>query len=381
LPNAAAIGQMDDRLKSRLIGRALEAGFSACGVADASKPWEAGDRLAAFLAAGRQGTMGWLARTLDRRRHPQALWPQAKTAVMLAASYAPPVDPLALVENRTAGLLSVYAARRDYHDVLKGRAKQLAHWLAKETEADVKVFVDTAPLMEKPLAQSAGIGWQGKHTNLVSRQDGSWTFLACILSAAVLSPDPVEADRCGSCRACLDICPTGAFPAPYQLDATRCIAYLTVEHEGSIDAELRPLIGNRVFGCDDCLAVCPWNKFAQTSNDHRLALREDLLSAPLRELAGLDEASFRVRFAGTPVKRTGRTRFMRNVMIAIGNSGDPALMDCVLAALEEKAPLVRGAAVWAARRLLSEERFSSLKKARAGLETDPCVLGEWGIAS
>jgi epoxyqueuosine reductase len=319
--------------------------------------------------------MQWMA--VDRRAHPQALWPEARSAVIVGQSYAPGDDSIALLEHEGKGLVSAYAARRDYHDVVKGKLKQLAQWLAHESGAEVKVFVDTAPLMEKPLAERAGLGWQGKHTNLVSREHGSWLFLGAILSAAALEADAPHADHCGSCRACLDVCPTDAFPAPYQLDARRCLAYLTIEHKGQIPREFRAALGNRVFGCDDCLAVCPWNKFAQDARETRMALREDLRLAPLAALAALDDAAFRERFAGTPVKRTGRDRFVRNVLCAIGNSGDAALASAAQARLGDSSPLVRGMAVWALRRLLDEAAFAALKSSWAPRETDACVAEEW----
>ncbi len=364
---------MEGRIKER--ARAL--GFDAAGVADARAAWEAGARLHEFLGEGRHGDMLWLAETEARRAHPQALWAEAQSAIMVAANYAPEDDALSLLEARRDGLVAAYAARRDYHDVMKGRLKQLAQFVARETAADVKVFVDTAPLMEKPLAQAAGLGWQGKHTNLVSRDFGSWLFLGCVLSAAPLAADAREGDHCGQCRACLDVCPTNAFPAPYQLDARRCIAYLTIEFGGHIPEALRAPIGNRIYGCDDCLAVCPWNKFAQASHDARLAMNRALRMAPLAELAALDDAGFRARFAGTPVKRTGRDRFVRNVLIAIGNSGDAALAPCAESLLGDGSPLVRAMAVWALRRLLDGAAFARLKLAHAG-DSDGAVREEWG---
>ncbi len=363
--------------KVGLAAHARALGFDAVGVADATAGWAGGAQLEAFIALGRHGDMAWLAAEAHRRAHPTHLWPDAKSAVMVGLSYAPPFDPLTLLHNRTHAAVSVYAARRDYHDVIKGRLKELGQWIARETGAGVKVFVDTAPLMEKPLAQRAGVGWQGKHTNLVSRTHGSWLLLGAILTEAVLPADVAEEDHCGSCRACLDVCPTDAFPGPYQLDARRCIAYLTIEHAGPIPTEFRGAIGNRVFGCDDCLAVCPWNKFAAAAADHKLALQEELVAPPLAELAALDDAAFRARFAGTPVKRTGRARVLRNVMIAIGNSGDAALAAAAQARLGDESPLVRGAAVWALRQLLDPSRFARLKQDHADAECDPQVQGEW----
>ncbi len=359
-------------LKSQ--ARAL--GFDAIGVASAEAAWPAGARLREFLDEGRHGDMDWMA-VHNRRKHPQALWPDAKSAVIVGQSYAPADDSIALLQERQSGLVSAYAARRDYHDVVKRKLKQLAQWLARESGAEVKVFVDTAPLMEKPLAERAGLGWQGKHTNLVSREHGSWLFLGAILSAAELEADAPHEDRCGSCRACLDVCPTNAFPAPYQLDARRCLAYLTIEHQGQIPREFREALGNRVFGCDDCLAVCPWNKFAQEARETRMALREDLRLAPLSELAALDDAGFRARFAGTPVKRTGRDRFVRNVLCAMGNARDPALAPGAAALLGDSSPLVRGMAVWALRRLLDADAFQRLKSDWAPREADISVAEEW----
>lgn len=358
-----------------IAAQARALGFDALGVADARAPWAAAAHLEQFLEAGRQADMEWLAS--ERRSHPNALWAEAKSAILVGQSYAPDDDAIALLEEKQSGLVSAYAARRDYHDVIKGKLKQLAQWLAKESGEEVKVFVDTAPLMEKPLAQRAGLGWQGKHTNLVSRTHGSWLFLGAILSAAEIEASEAETDHCGSCRACLDVCPTAAFPAPYQLDARRCLAYLSIEHKDHIPREFRAPMGNRIFGCDDCLAVCPWNKFAQTAREARIAVREDLRLAPLAELAALDDAQFRARFAGTPVKRTGRDRFVRNVLIAIGNSGDATLAPAAEALLRDSSPLVRAMAVWALRRLLDEAAFARLKSAQAPREQDAAVAQEW----
>ncbi len=355
--------------------RARDLGFDAVGVVSADMNWAAGERLSEFLADGRHGDMEWMSR--EARAHPRALWADARNVVMVGQSYAPHDDSIALLQKRARGLVSAYAARRDYHDVIKGKLKDLAQWLANETNAEVKVFVDTAPLMEKPLAERAGLGWQGKHTNLVSREHGSWLFLGAILTAAELTFDTPHEDHCGSCRACLDVCPTNAFPAPYQLDARRCLAYLTIEHKGQIPLEFREALGNRVFGCDDCLAVCPWNKFAQEARETRMSLRDDLRVAPLAELAALDDMQFRARFAGTPVKRTGRDRFVRNVACAIGNSADVALAPAAEALLEDDSPLVRGMAVWALRRLLDEDAFRRLKSERAAREQDTGVAREW----
>lgn len=359
-----------------LRAQASALGFDALGIADARAPWEAGARLSHFLAEGRHGEMAWMALHADRRAHPTALWPEARAAIMVGASYAPQTDPLALLEDRACGAISAYAVRRDYHDVVKSGLKALARWMVDRTGAQVKVFVDTAPLMEKPLAQAAGLGWQGKHTNLVSRTHGSWLFLGAILTDGEWLVTEPETDHCGSCRACLDICPTAAFPAPYQLDARRCLAYLSIEHKGPIPHAFRVPMGNRIFGCDDCLAVCPWNKFAAQTQAAKRGVREDLQAQPLTELAALDDAAFRARFAGTPIKRTGRDRFVRNVMIAVGNSGDPHLASAAEARLDDESPLVRGAAVWALAQL-DPTRFAALKIARADAERDPEVRGEW----
>lgn len=333
-------------------------------------------RLRAWLAAGHHGEMGWMAERVSERADPRSLWAQVRSVVMLGMSYAPDGDPLATLAEPEKATISLYARRRDYHDVIKGKLKSVAGLLAARGGADVKVFVDTAPVMEKPLAQAAGLGWQGKHTVLVSREHGSWLFLGAIYTTAELPADAPEDDHCGSCRRCLAICPTDAFPAPYQLDARRCIAYLTIEHQGHIDAELRPGIGNRVFGCDDCLAVCPWNKFAEAARETRLALRDDLAGRPLAELAGLDEAGFRTLFAGTPVKRTGRDRFVRNVLIAIGNSGRPGLAASARALIDDASPLVRAMAVWALGRLAPAQALALAEPALAG-ERDAGVQREW----
>jgi epoxyqueuosine reductase len=324
--------------------------------------------------------MGWMAETFERRADPRKLMADARSIVVLGLNYGPEADPREALGRRDAGAISVYARHRDYHDVIKGKLKELAAFLAaaaRPEKADVKVFVDTAPLLEKPLAARAGLGWQGKHTNLVSREFGSWLFLGAILTNLGLPPDPAEFDHCGQCRACLDVCPTGAFPAPYQLDARRCISYLTIEHEGPIPRELRPAMGNRIYGCDDCLAVCPWNKFASEGREAKLAARADLNAPPLAELARLNEASFRSLFAGGPIKRIGRARFVRNVMIAIGNSNDRSLANVAVNRLDDDSSLVRGAAVWALARLTSREDFSSFASERLRRETDGAIIEEW----
>jgi epoxyqueuosine reductase len=294
------------------------------------------------------GQMGWMAERMHWRSDPAALWPEARSVIMLAEVYTPDHDPLAVLEERDRAAISVYAQNKDYHDVVKKRLKTVGRWLIDQVEgAEIKVFVDTAPVMEKPLAQAAGLGWQGKHTNLLSRDLGNWFFLGAIFTTVELEPDQAEVSHCGSCTACLDICPTDAFPAPYRLDARRCISYLTIEHKGPVDEDLRPLMGNRIYGCDDCLAVCPWNKFAVAGRDARLAARDDLIAPPLAELAALDDAGFRARFSGSPIKRIGRDRFVRNVAYAIGNSGDAALLPAVSPLLEDADPVVADAAAWA----------------------------------
>jgi epoxyqueuosine reductase len=365
-----------EALRPKIESEARALGFDAIGIASAEQAWPAGARLEQFIAAGRHGDMTWMEH--EPRAHPQKLWPEAKSAILIGINYAPADDSLALTQHKSHGLVSAYAARRDYHDIIKGKLKQLAQYLARETGAEVKVFVDTAPLMEKPLAERAGLGWQGKHTNLVSRQFGSWLFLGAILTAAELDPDKPHDDHCGQCRACLDVCPTNAFPAPYQLDARRCLAYLSIEHKGQIPLEFRAPMGNRIFGCDDCLAACPWNKFAAIAGETRLALKQDLRLAPLAELAALDDAQFRARFAGTPVKRTGRERFVRNVMCAIGNSDDPELIPAARAGLSDSARLVRAMSVWALSRLLEPADFATLRAARLPGEPDAGVRQEWG---
>lgn len=342
---------MADPLKALSL-RAAKLGFTRPHVADLSSfGSQAGEGLNAAISAGHHGSMEWLAETAFRRSHPQNLWPEAKSAVIFGMNYGPESDPMVTLQNPEVGTISVYARGRDYHDLMKGRLKELAGLLARDTGADVKVFVDTAPLMEKPLAMAAGLGWQGKHTNLVSREFGSWLFIGSILSAADLKPTPPELDHCGSCRACLDICPTDAFPAAYKLDARRCISYLTIEHSGPVDEALRSKMGNRIYGCDDCLAVCPWNKFAQIGREAKLAAREDLNAPNLAELAMLGETAFRNRFSGSPIKRIGWARFLRNVLYAIGNSGNPSLQKIAEKHLNNEDKAVADAARWASQRL------------------------------
>ena len=365
-----------EKLKRAVAERALGEGFAVMRVAAADAIPEAPGRLEAWLASGYQGEMGWMEDRREQRADPRRLWGEVRSVVMLGMNYAGDGDPLAMLAHPDKAAISLYARRRDYHDVIKGKLKSVAGLLAARGGADVKVFVDTAPVMEKPLAQAAGLGWQGKHTVLVSREHGSWLLLGAIYTTAELPADAAERDHCGSCRRCLDICPTDAFPAPYQLDARRCIAYLTIEHAGHIDAELRPGIGNRVFGCDDCLAVCPWNKFAEAAQETRLALKDELDGLDLAALARLDDPAFRTLFAGTPVKRTGRDRFLRNVLIAIGNSGRGELAESALPHLADPSPLVRAMAVWALGRL-APERADQLAIAALGSETDPQVRVEW----
>ena len=368
------------RIKAALRERARVLGFDAVGIASPDLPRHVQSAYRQYIAAGRQGDMAWLAREPERRYSPRALWPEAASAIVLGMNYGPDEDPLAILKRRAKGAISVYARHRDYHELIKGRLKQLAGWLHGRCGAKVKVFVDTAPVLEKPLAHAAGIGWQGKHSNLVSRDFGSWLFLGEILTDLELEPDPPEVDHCGSCRACLDVCPTAAFPAPYQLDARRCISYLTIEHRGHIDREFRRAIGNRIYGCDDCLAVCPWNKFASTATEAKLKARDDLRAPALTELARLDDAGFRERFAGSPIKRTGRDRFVRNVMIAIGNSGVLGLAGIAEERLADRSPLVRAMAVWALAELLAPAALAGLAARHRPKEADPEVLLEWQAA-
>ena len=332
--------------------RAKALGFSGYGVVDLTTHAPDNDRwLSEFIAAGYHGTMEWMPQTEKRRAHPLSMWPDAKSAIALGYNYGPDSDPMITLGQAEQGTISVYARHRDYHALIKGKLKELAALLARDTGEDVKVFVDTAPLMEKPLAQAAGLGWQGKHTNLVSREFGSWLFLGIILTAAKLPHNAPEIDHCGSCRACLDICPTNAFPAPYKLDARRCISYLTIEHKGPVAIELREKMGNRIYGCDDCLAVCPWNKYAQVTQDEKLLPREDLNAPKLAELAALTETEFREKFSGSPIKRIGHKRFIRNVLYAIGNSGLPKLISHAQRRINDDDDVVRDAARWAIDRL------------------------------
>ncbi len=364
---------MSSAIREAIRAQALAIGFDAVGFARAELAEQARADLGEFLACGYHGDMGWLAATAARRGDPQTLWPEARTVVVLGLNYAGPDEALADVGPQR-GAISTYARGRDYHDVLKKRLKALARWIVAGWPGELKVFVDTAPVMEKPLAQQAGLGWQGKHTNLVSRGFGSWLFLGEIYLSLALEPDPPEGDHCGACRRCLDACPTAAFPAPYRLDARRCISYLTIEHKGPIPHALRPLIGNRIFGCDDCLAVCPWNKFARRTRDPEFLAREGLTAPRLAELAGLDDAAFRARFAGTAVKRIGRDRFVRNVLIAIGNGmpGDPDLIAAAELRLADASPLVRATAAWAYARLASSADI----RQRIRHDPDPLMQAE-----
>jgi epoxyqueuosine reductase len=369
------------RLADDCKAEALRLGFSVCRIACADAIPQARARLDAFLAEGRHGTMGWMAETVERRGSPRGLWPEVRSVIVLGLDYGPDEDPLGVLAEREAGGISVYARNRDYHDIIKGRLKELGAKLVARAgrlglTGDVKVFVDTAPVMEKPLAAAAGLGWQGKHTNLVSRGFGSWLFLAEIFTTFDLPPDPAETDHCGSCRRCLDACPTGAFVGPYRLDARRCISYLTIEHAGPIPPDLRPAMGNRIYGCDDCLAVCPWNKYAGIAREAKLKARDDLRRPRLGDLARVDDAGFRALFAGSPIKRIGRDRFVRNVLIAIGNSGSPALAEDAARLIADPAPVVRGAAVWALGRLDAVR----LARLRCALDPDPAVEAEWTAA-
>jgi epoxyqueuosine reductase len=377
--NAVPIATSPDatHLVAELRARAKSLGFDAFGIADAGTRPDLAEKLGHALEAGWHGDMEWMAETAERRASPTALWPEARSVIMLGVNYGPESNPLAALAQKSIGNISVYARNRDYHELIKGKLKELAGLLARRSGAEVKVFVDTAPVMEKPLAEAAGLGWQGKHTVLVSREFGSWLFLGAIFTSAELPADAAHAESCGSCTRCLDICPTNAFPAPFQLDARRCLAYLNIEHKGQIPLEFRAAMGNRIYGCDDCLAVCPWNKFARATSEAKLQAREDLKSPALRDLATLDDAGFRSLFAGSPVKRLGHARFLRNVLIALGNSGDPSLAPLAEARLADPEPLIRGAAIWATRRLAEPEAAKTLEQRLAPLEHDAMVKPEW----
>ena len=364
-------------LREALDARAKEAGFDDIGIARADARTDLPGKLGNWLALGRHGQMGWMEETAARRADPLTLWPDAKSVIMLAMNYGPENDPLDLLERRDRAAISVYARNRDYHDLVKKRLKQVARWLAEESGAEVKVFVDTAPVMEKPFAEAAGLGWQGKHTNLVSRKLGSWFFLGAIFTTLAFDTDQRHDDRCGECRRCLDICPTRAFPAPYELDARRCISYLTIENKGHIPREFRKPMGNRIYGCDDCLAVCPWNKFASTAREDAFHAREELEAPLLAELAGFDDAGFRTFFSGSPIKRIGRDRFLRNVLIAIGNSGEADLRPAAWALLDDASPLLRAAAIWALGELGEETALRARASRALESEEDEDVRAEW----
>ncbi|MGO4440012.1 tRNA epoxyqueuosine(34) reductase QueG [Rhizobium sp. RAF56] len=366
-------------LTAFLRGEAAAQGFDLCRVTRPDSTPEARPRLDAFLDEGLHGTMNWMAETRERRGDPRVLWPDVRSIVVLGLNYGPEADPRGILEKPDRAAISVYAQNRDYHDVIKGRLKEIATRFAARSGEDVKVFVDTAPVMEKPLAAAAGMGWQGKHTNLVSRTHGSWLFLGSIFTTADLVADEPEIDHCGSCRACLDACPTDAFPEPYRIDARRCISYLTIEHKGPIDPELRPLIGNRIYGCDDCLAACPWNKFAQAASEMKLVARPDLREPTIASLLALDDAAFRTFFSGSPVKRIGRDRFIRNVLIAAGNSGDRALIDRCRILADDASPVVRAMAVWALSRLMEAGELEDFAANRDD-EEDAGVRAEWRLA-
>ncbi|MDB5612503.1 MAG: queG [Devosia sp.] len=365
-----------DKLVAELKARATALGFDSFGIAPADARPDLPAKLNAALAAGWHGDMEWIEETAERRGSPNGMWPEARSVILLGINYGPETDPLAILGERSLGTISVYARNRDYHEIIKGKLKELAGLLARRSGAEVKVFVDTAPIMEKPLAEAAGLGWQGKHSVLVSREFGSWLFLGAILTSAELPADAPHTESCGTCTRCLDICPTNAFPAPFRLDARRCLAYLTVEHKGPIPLEFRVPMGNRIYGCDDCLAVCPWNKFASISREAKLRARPEFERPQLADLVQLDDDAFRSLFAGSPIKRIGKARFLRNVLIAIGNSRDDTLVPLVEARLSSEDALVRGAAVWALRRL-APQRAEQLSLAYRAQESDSSVLLEW----
>ncbi|MBX4896171.1 tRNA epoxyqueuosine(34) reductase QueG [Rhizobium bangladeshense] len=368
-----------DNLTEFVRAESAAKGFDLCRITRPDAIPDAKQRLGEFIDAGRHGTMEWMAETRERRGDPMTLWSEVRSVVVFGLNYAPDEDPRSILEKPDRAAISVYARNRDYHDVIKGRLKEIATRFAARAGADVKVFVDTAPVMEKPLAAAAGLGWQGKHTNLVSRTHGSWLFLGTMFTTADLAVDTPENDHCGSCRACLDACPTAAFPAPYQIDARRCISYLTIEHKGPIDPDLRVLIGNRIYGCDDCLAACPWNKFASSASEMKLQAREELKEPSIAFLLTLDDAAFRAFFSGSPVKRIGRDRFVRNVLIAAGNSGEKTLIPQCRTLVDDVSPVVRGMAVWALSRLMETGEFSAFAAQRAE-ESDDDVRNEWRLA-
>jgi len=364
------------RLTDFLKAEAADKGFDLCRITGPDSIPEAPARLADFLAAGYHGTMDWMAETEARRADPRVLWSDVRSVVVFAMNYGPEHDPRAVLAMPDRAAISVYAQNRDYHDIIKGRLKEVATRFAARGGADVKVFVDTAPVMEKPLAAAAGLGWQGRHTNLVSRTHGSWLFLGSLFTTADLIRDEPERDHCGSCRACLDACPTDAFPAPYKIDARRCISYLTIEHKGPIDPDLREKIGNRIYGCDDCLAACPWNKFAAAASEMKLVAREELKAPAIADLLTLDDPGFRTHFSGSPVKRIGRDRFVRNALIAAGNSGDRGLVETCIRLADDAAPVVRGMAAWALSRLMTASEFRQFAAGRAD-DADEDVRAEY----
>jgi epoxyqueuosine reductase len=373
-------GQISEKalkLKRFLIEEAKAVGFDAVAFTTPDTIPQAPPRLRQYIVDGHHADMLWMEETEERRANPTVLWPEVRSIMILAMNYGPDANPLSILEHKDRAAISVYAQNRDYHDIIKGKLKHVASRFAARAGQDVKVFVDTAPVMEKPLAEAAGLGWQGKHTNLVSREHGSWLFLGSIFTTAEIPSDKPERDHCGSCRACLDVCPTNAFPAPYRIDARRCISYLTIENKGPIPLEFRKSMGNRIYGCDDCLSVCPWNKFAQAASEMKLKARDDLKAPRLADFLVLDDPAFRTLFSGSPVKRIGRDRFLRNVLIAAGNSQDQSLLAQVEHLLEDPAPVVRGAAVWAVKQLATTERFIILQKRLASREEDDTVRAEW----
>ncbi len=369
-----------DSARAAILERVRAEGFDAAGMTGAGAIPHVKDRLAAFLKEGWHGDMGWLETRADQRADPATLWPEVKSIVMVGLNYGPAEDPMEMLARKERGIVSVYARNADYHDTIKKRLKRIGRWLCDEFGCEVKVFVDTAPVAEKPLAEAAGLGWQGKHTNLVSREKGSWLFLGAIFTTLDLPTDEPEEDHCGSCRRCLDICPTDAFPDPYRLDARRCISYLTIEHKGHIPHEFRRPMGNRIYGCDDCLAVCPWNKYADRARETAFHARAELSAPRLTDLVQLDEAGFRELFAGSPIKRTGRDRFVRNCLIALGNTGNPDHAPLAEALLSDASPLVRAMAVWACGELMDTERFAALKAKHQPAEADRDVRTEWARA-
>jgi len=370
-----------DNRKRKIQQAARELGFDICRITSADLPSNIRDNLQKFVENGFHGSMSWMEETLARRTNPRQLWPQANSVIMLAMNYGPDNIPLQQMENSNNGVVSVYARNRDYHDLIKGKLKTLAgklvSWSAPDEKCDVKVFVDTAPVMEKPLAQKSGLGWQGKHTNLVSREFGSWLFLGSIFTTARLPVDEYEKDHCGNCLACLEVCPTNAFPAPYKIDARRCISYLTIENKKQIPLEFRAAIGNRIFGCDDCLAICPWNKFAKSTSEMKLQSREELRNPEIKFFLQFDEPMFRKFFSASPVKRIGRNRFIRNVLIAAGNSGNKELIDLIIDHIKDPDAIIRGAAVWAFRMLADDKRVAEQSEIFLGHETDDEVRNEW----